>query len=59
MFINNAAFRYKTPYNGPFDIMQSWTNGMVTLHCGVIKRGHNIRCINPCTYDTNVENIKC
>ena len=26
MLNNNAGFKYKTPYNGPFEIMQSWNN---------------------------------
>ena len=30
---NNAAFKYKTSYKGPFVITQCWTNGTFILHC--------------------------
>ena len=46
------------PYNKPFDKTQCWTNVTVILQCGAIKIRHNIRCINPYTSDTNVEDIK-
>ena len=38
-------------------IMQCWTNGTVTLKFRPVQIRHNIRCINPYTYDTNVEDI--
>ena len=38
-------------------ITQCWTNGTVTLQCGAIEIRHNIRCIKPYTFDTNVEDI--
>ena len=37
MLTNNAAFRYETLYNGPFEINHCWTNGAVTLQCGATK----------------------
>ena len=39
MLVNRAAYKYETPYKGPFLIMQCWTNGMVTLQCGAKKVG--------------------
>ena len=57
MFTNNATYKYETPYNGPFEIIQCCTNGTVTLQCGEIKIRHNISRINPYTSDTNVEDI--
>ena len=56
---NNYAFKYETPYNGPFEITWCWINGTVTLQCGAIKIRHNTRHINPYKSDTNVEDIKC
>ena len=57
MINNSAVYKYETPYKGPFLIKQRCTNGMVALKCGVIKIRHNIRCIKPYKYDTNVEDI--
>ena len=54
MLNNNAAYKYETPYKGPFVIT---TNVEVALQCGAIKIRHNICCINPYTYDTNVKHI--
>ena len=31
MLTNNAAYKYETPYKGPFVITQCCTNGTVTL----------------------------
>ena len=54
---NHAAYKYETPYKGPFVVTQCWTNGTVTLRCGSKTIGHNIRRIYPYTSDTNVEYI--
>ena len=59
MLVNNTAYKYETTYSGPFVITKCWTNGMVTLHCVATNFRHNICCIKPRTYDTNVEDIKC
>ena len=48
---------FETPYKGPFDIKPCWTNGMVTLQCGLIQIRHNIRRINPYKSGTKVEDI--
>ena len=58
MLTNNAEYKYGTPSNRPFVIMRCWTNDTVTLQYGAIKTRHDIRCIKPYTYDTNVEDIK-
>ena len=59
MLNNDATFKYETPYKVPFDIMQFWANGTVTLQCGAIKMKHNIHRIKPYKSDTNIEDIKC
>ena len=57
MITNNDAYKYETPYKGPFLITKCWTNVTVTLQYGAIKIRHNIICIKPYTSDTNVEDI--
>ena len=57
MITNNAVYKHKTPYNGPFVITQCWANGRVILKCGAIKIRHNISWIKTYTSDTNVEDI--
>ena len=57
MLVNNAVYKYETPYNGPFMITKCWTNRTVKLQCGETTSRHNIRCINPYTSDKNVEDI--
>ena len=56
MLNNNDAFKYETPYNGPFEITQCLTNGTVTLKYGT-KNRYNIRQIKPYIFDTNLEDI--
>ena len=36
MINNNTAYKYETPYKGPFLIKQCWANGTVLLQCGAI-----------------------
>ena len=57
MLNSNAAFNYESPHKGPFEIMQYWTNVMVTLQYDVIKIMYNIRCNKPYTSDVNSEDI--
>ena len=57
MLNNNAAYKYETPYKGPFVITQCWTNGTVTIQYGPIQTKHNILRIKPYKFDTNVEDI--
>ena len=54
---NNYAYKYETPYNGPFVITKCWTNDKVTLRRGSIKTRHDIHQIKPYTSDTNFEDI--
>ena len=37
MLTNNDEYKYETPYNASFVITQCWTNGTVTLECGLTK----------------------
>ena len=57
MLNNNYAYKYETPYKLLFVIMRCWTNGTVTLQCGVIKIRLKICWNKPYTSDTNVEDI--
>ena len=57
MINNHAAYKYETPYKGPFVITQCWTNGTVTLQYGPTKIRYNIGRNNPYTSDTNNEDI--
>ena len=36
MFRNNSSHKYKTPFMGPYEIIQLWTNGTGTLEMGDI-----------------------
>ena len=36
---NKLAYKYKNPYKGPYEIIQPWTNGMVTLNMGTMNNG--------------------
>ena len=55
MINNHTAYKYETPYNGPFVITQCFTNGSVSLQYGATKITYNIRHINPYKPDTKVE----
>ena len=57
MLGNHAAYKYETPYNGPFVITWCYINGPVTLKCGARKIRYTIRHIKPHTSDTNVEDM--
>ena len=43
---NHTAFKYETPYKGPFLITQCFTNGTVNLQCGAINFKDGIRRIS-------------
>ena len=47
MINNHTAYKYKTPYKGPFLITQCFTIGTVNLQCGAIKIKYNIHRIKP------------
>ena len=55
MLTKNTAYKYETPYKGPFLITQYFTNGAVILQCGPTKIRHNICQIKPYKSDTKVE----
>ena len=46
--LTNSAYKYKTPYRGPYKIFQACTNGTVTLRMGAVAMRLNIRNIKPC-----------
>ena len=58
MLNNIAAYKYETPYRGPFVIPWFFTNGTVNLQQGATKFRYNIRRIKPYKSNTNVEDIK-
>ena len=55
MLNNHTAYEYETPYNGPFEIKQCFTNGTLKLQCATIQITYNIRRIRPYKLDTKVE----
>ena len=57
MLNNHSAYKYETPYKGPFSIARCWTNGTVILKYDAIKIRHNIRRIKPYTSDISFEDI--
>ena len=57
MLNKHNAYKYETPYMGPFFITRCFTNITVNLQCGVIQITYNIHRIKPYKYDTNVEDI--
>ena len=54
---NDAAYKYETPYKGPFLITQCWDNFTVTLQCSATTIRYHIRRIKPHTSNTNFEYI--
>ena len=57
MLHKHTAYKYETPYTGPFVITRCFTNGTVNLRCGAKQNIYNIRHIKPYKYDTNLEDI--
>ena len=57
MFTKHTAYKYETPYTGPFLKKWCFTNGTVNLQFGPTKIRYNIRRIKPCKYDAEVEEI--
>ena len=51
---NRSAYKYKTPFRGPYEIVQTLTNGTVTLQTGAVTHRINIRNIKPYN-DADVE----
>ena len=42
-----SAHKYKTPFKGPYETAQTWTNRTVILRTGEVTTRINIRHINP------------
>ena len=57
MLTNHTVYKYETPYKGSFVIAQCFTNGTVNLQYGETESSYNIRRINSCKYDTQVEDF--
>ena len=57
MLANCTAYKYETPYKGPFVITQCFTNVTVLLQYDAIKITYNICCINPYKSDIKVEDF--
>ena len=41
------AYKYETPFQGPYGIIQTWTNGTITIQTGVVTDKLHIRHIKP------------
>ena len=44
---SKRAFKYETPFRGPYEHFQMWTNVTVTLRTGAVTTGVNIHQIKP------------
>ena len=47
MLKNKAAYKYKTPFRGPYEMFQTWKNVTVTLQMGAVTTRINTHRINP------------
>ena len=45
--VRKKDFKYETPFKGPYDIVQTWTNGTVLIQALLITDRLNIRRIKP------------
>ena len=43
----NQAYKYKTPFQGPYEVVQMWMNRTITIITGVVIARLNIRHIKP------------
>ena len=55
MLNNHTAHKYEKRYKGEFAIIRCYTNGMVSLECGVAQITHHLRFIKTYKPDTNVK----
>ena len=55
MITNHTAYKYDTPYKGPFLITQCFTNVTAKLQYGLTKIKYNTRWIKPYKADTKVQ----
>ena len=54
MLLSHTAYKYETPYKGPFVITQCFTNGTVMLKYILTKNRNNIPLIKPYKSDAKV-----
>ena len=47
MATDRSANKYKTPFRGPYEIVQTWTNGTVTLRTIVVTMKKYIYNVKP------------
>ena len=47
---NRSAYKYETPFRGPYENFQAWTNGTVTYQTEAVTHRINIRNIKPYSY---------
>ena len=55
MLTKQTAYKYETPYTGPFVITQFYTKGTLKLKCGATQIMYNICRMNPYKSDMEVE----
>ena len=41
MIYRKRAYKYKTPFKGLYEIVQTWTNGLVRLQTGAVTTSVN------------------
>ena len=47
MVRKNSDFKYETPFKVPYEIIQNWTNGTVTIQMRAVTDRLNIRLREP------------
>ena len=57
MIINNSAYKYKTPFKGPYEIVQKWTDTTVTFRMRTVTTRLNSRHIKPYNNQNIEQNI--
>ena len=47
MVRRNQAYKYETPFTGTYEIVQTWTNGTITILLGAVTSRISIRRTKP------------
>ena len=47
MVRRNQAYKYETPFTGPYEVLQTCTNGTITILTRAVTARINIRRIKP------------
>ena len=47
MVRRNQAYKYETPFTGTYEIVQTWTNGTITILTGAVTSRISIRRTKP------------